>query len=482
MRAELMMQTGFYQSRSLPLSRKRCINMYPQVNEDQSNLFSTIALFATPGIVNFSTTGIAQRSRGCIEIAGVPYYVIGTNLVSFAESGAMTNHGTIAGESDVSMSYNTKTICIIVPDGNGYFFTVATATLAQITDSVFLGVGQTRTVNYKRGYFVFNTDTEFYNASKYDNNNGQSFDALDFDVEDLSPDNITATFTSHDDLYVLGTKTTALYDNIETTLFPFAEIDGANFEYGCCARLSIIKFANDFLFIGGGNNENPAVYRVSGTGVGRISTDAVEYMLNLATKDEISNAIADTYSQDGHVFAVFTVGEYTLVYDDTASNSLQTPVWHERQSGYTNGLSHKRWRGQHICKAYGKLLVGDNQTGNIGYLDLDHHFEFGSRFECVVVSQPFDVKGTPYFQDEIEMFIESGVGNSDSEDPVWLMSYTDNGKTWSGARGRKMGKIGEYAKRLIWNRLGRIPVSRVLRFKSDDPVRRVIYKWMSDFA
>jgi len=482
MRTELLMQTGFYKSRSLPLSRKRCINMFPQVSQDKAGAFSVVSLFATPGIPTFKETGLSGRSRGCIEVLGVPYYVVGTNFISMTSDGTVTNHGTVAGESDVSVSYNTKTICIIVPDGNGYFFTVTGAVFAQISDATFLAMGQTRTVNYKKGFFVFNTDTEFFNSSKYDVNNGQTFDALDFDSEDIAPDNIVATFTSHDDLYVLGTQTTALYDNIVTNLFPFAEIDGANFEYGCHARLAIIKFANDFLFIGGGKNESSAVFRVSGTGVSRISTDAIEYIFTLATVEEVSNAIADTYSQDGHVFAVFTVGDYTLVYDDTASRLLETPVWHERQSGFTNGLGHKRWRGQHICKAYGKLLIGDNDSGNIGYLDLDTYYEFGDRIERVIVSQPFDVKGTPFFQDEIEMFIESGVGNANSTNPVWLMSYTNDGKTWSEARERAMGKVGEYLKRLVWRRLGRIPAKRVLRFKTDDPVKTCIYKWMTDIG
>ena len=480
MRVELLIQTGFYQLRSLPLARKRCINMFPQVSEDTT--FSKISLFGTPGIPLFKDTAFVGNARGCIVAAGVPYYVVGTNFVSLASDGTVTNHGTVPGSSDVSMSYNTKSIAIVVPDGNSYFFTVSGGAFAQITDSVFVGMGQVTTVNYKKGYFVFTTDSEFFNSSHYDTNNGQSFDALDFDTEDIAPDKVVATFTSHDLLYVLGSETTALYDNIVTTLFPFGEIQGANFEVGCQARLSITKFNNDFLFIGGGKNENPAVWRVRNTGVSKISTDAIEHILNKATAAELAVAIADTYSQDGHVFAVFTIGIYTLVYDDTSSEIAQVPIWHERQSGFTNGEAHKRWRGQHICKAYGKLLIGDVQSSKIGSLDLDTYFEFGSRIERVIVSQPIDAKASPVFQSEIEMFIESGVGNSDSEDPAWLFSYSDNGRTWTNPIFRLMGKVGEYTTRLVWRRMGRIPAKRVMRWKTDDPVKIAIYKWMSEIA
>jgi hypothetical protein len=480
MLTELLIQTGFYQLRSIPLARKRCINLYPQVSEDET--FSKISLLGTPGVLTFKDTGLGSRSRGCITVAGVPYYVVGTNFISLASDGTVTNHGTIAGTSDVSMSYNTKTIAIVVPDGNSYFFTVATTTLTQISDATFLAYGQVTTVNYKKGYFIFTTDTQFFSSSHYDTNNGQNFDALDFDAEDIAPDNITATFTSHDLLYVLGTETTALYDNITTTLFPFAEIQGANLEIGCTARHSITKFNNDFMFMGGGKNENPAIWRISNTGIVRVSTDAIEHLLTGMTQTQLDGCIADTYSMDGHVFALFTVGNYTLVYDDTSSAQAGVPIWHERQSSFTNGLTHKRWRGQHICKAYNKLLVGDNESGIIGYLDMDTYLEFGNRIERVVVSQPINVKGSPLFQSFIEMFIETGVGNSDSTDPAWLFSYTDDGKTWTNAISRAMGKVGEYTKRLVWRRMGRIPASRVLRWKTDDPVKIAIYKWVSEIG
>lgn len=480
MRTELLIQTGFYQLRSLPLARKRCINMFPQVNEDVT--FSKIALFGTPGIASFATTGISARSRGCIVANGVPYYVVGTSLISLDSSGTVTNHGTVSGTENVSMAYNTKTIAIVDPYGVSYFFTVATATLAQITDSTFTGMGQVRTVEYKKGYFVFTTDTEWFSGSHYDTNNGQTFNALDFDVEDIAPDNIVAAFTSHDLLYIIGTETTKIYDNIVTNAFPFAEVGGANLEIGCQARLSLAKFDNDFVMIGGGKNENPSVWRIRQQSVQRLSTDAIDYVISLASQDELSRAKIDTYSQDGHPFLVMTIGDYTFVYDDRSSKTAEKHIWHERQSGITNGVSFQRWRAQHICKAHGKMLVGDNNSGDIGYLDPDTYTEFGERIERVVVSQPIDSKGSPIFQTEIEMFIESGVGNGASTDPTWLFSYSDDGRTWSNAIARAMGAIGEYTKRLAWRRLGRISAKRVLRWKTDDAVKIAIYKWVTDIG
>ena len=62
MLTELLIQTGFYQLRSIPLARKRCINLYPQVSEDET--FSKISLLGTPGVLTFKDTGLGSRSTG----------------------------------------------------------------------------------------------------------------------------------------------------------------------------------------------------------------------------------------------------------------------------------------------------------------------------------------------------------------------------------------------------------------------------------
>ncbi len=475
------MQTGFYQLRSLPLARKRCINLYPQINEDSA--FSKIALFGTPGIESFVTTGLPGVARGCIEADGVPYYVIGNKLVSFNRAGVLTIHsGNITGTNNVVMKFNTKTIAIVDPYGDSYFFTLSTQTLVQIVDATFLSYGQVRSVDYKDGYFVFSTDRFWFNSSHYDNNNGQVFDALDFGVKDIGPDLIVAPFTSNDLLYIIGQERTSIWDNIVTNAFPFAEIDGANLEIGCQARQSITKFDGDFVMIGGGKNEKPSVFRVRSQSHERISTDAIDYVIGLSTEDELARARIDTYAQDGHPFLVLKIGNYSFSYDQKASDEAGGPIWHERQSGITNGESFLPWRGQHICKAHNTIYVGDSQSSVIGKLQMDTYREFGERIERVVIGQPVNDKGSPVFQNEIEMFIEAGVGNADSTDPAWLFSYSDNGRNFGNAIPRAMGKQGEYDKRLVWRRQSRIPAKRIMRWKTDDPVKIAIYKWVTDIG
>lgn len=474
-RAQLDIFNGFYQSVAKTLLNKRLINLYITVPDGPA--FNQKAALGTPGTKVFKDTALAGVSRGTIKADGVPYYVIGNNFISIASDGTVTNHGAISGTGNVSMAFNTKTIAIQDPVGDSYFFTVATTTLALNNDAIFLGQGQARTVTFKDPYLVYNTDDIFFNSSAFTTNNGQDFDALDFGSADISPDKMVAVHTNHNQLYVCGEETTQVFTTIATSAFPFVNIPGAVIQLGCDARLSIKEFDNGFIMVGSEKDQLPAIWKVSGSSKQRLSTPGIEQVLHQYTEAEIADAIVDTYAQDGGIFAVITIGDNTLVYDAAASMRMGTPVWHERQTGTTDGLTFARWRIQHLIKIYGKILTGDSLTSKVGELAPNTFFEFGDRIERVVQSQPFQVEGTPIFSHELELFIESGVGNSDSTDPEWLFKYSDDlGRTWSNRIPRAMGKVGEYKKRLIWRRLGRIPYNRVVTFKTDDPVKIAILK------
>ena len=474
-RAELDIFNGFYQSVAKTLLNKRLINLHITVPDGPA--FNQKAALGTPGVKLFKATLLDGVSRGTIKANGVPYYVIGNNFISFTENGVVTNHGNISGSSPVSMAFNTRTIAIQDPTGDSYFFTVATLTLVLNNDPIFLGQGQARTVTFRDPYLVYNTDFIFFNSSAFTTNNGQDFDALDFGSADISPDLMVAVHTNHNQLYVAGEDSTQVFTTRVTSTFPFVIIPGAVIQVGCDARLSLKEFDNGFIMVGSEKDQLPAVWKIVGSSKQKLSTPGIEQVLHRHTETEISNAIVDTYAQDGGVFAVITIGDNTLVYDATASLRMQTPIWHERQTGTTDGLTFARWRMQHVIKIFGKIFSGDSLTSQISELDPDTFFELSDRIERVIQSQPFNVEGTPIFSHEQELFIESGVGNSDSPDPEWLFKYSDDlGRTWSNRIARPMGKVGEFTERLIWSRMGRIPYNRVVHFKTDDPVKIALLK------
>lgn len=473
-RVELPFADGFYVSQSGPLLEKRVVNVYPVIPE--ADAASNRVLFHTPGVTQTASVAGAN-SRGVLVFSdGTPYRVIGTTLYSFDSLSVATSHGSISGTTDVSMASNGINIAIVNPTGSSFFFTPSTNTLETIISSAFLSHGQATSVTFKDGFYVFTTNTVFFSSSDKTTNDGKDFNALDFEDAEISPDIIIKGFNDHNQLYILGTETTQVYRTIATSGFPFQLIPGAMIPKGCAARNSVISFDNSFLFMGGGKDERPAIYQALGSSIQRISTRSIEQLLHKLTSEEISNTRAFAYSENGSYFAVFTFGPHTFVYDQTTSRLAASLSWHERQTGVTDGTGFQKWRGVHGAEVRGKIQIGDDRSGLVGELDSQVFKEYGGLIERFWSTKPFIDRGNNIFSQSIELFMQTGLGNDDVTDPQIRMDYSDNGsRTFNSEISRSLGKVGEYNTEIKWKRLGSFPQSRVLRWKTTEPVPINVY-------
>ena len=466
---------GFYVSESTGILNSRCVNFRPVVLERPG--LNNRALFGSDGITEVADTG-SGSSRGVIKFSdGTPYRVIGNSLVSISSAGAITTLGTITGSSNVSMASNGINIAIQDPKGDSYFYTPGATTLELNSNAVFLSFGQAESVAFKDGYYVYSTSAKIFSGSAKTTNDGKNFTATDFEDAEISPDKITKVWNNHNELNVMGEWTTEKFSTTATSGFPFERIGegGAMVQKGCAAPNSVVDFASTFAFLGGGQDEKPAVYLMSAQPF-KISTAAIEQMIHANSEAVISAATAFSYSSKGNNFYVLTVGSNTFVYDFDASVLAGGPVWHERQTGVTNGEGFQVWRAKHGIKVYGEIQVGDDRSGKIGRIETGVYTEYGDTIERFFTTQPFSADGDPIFSNEIELEIESGVGNATTPDPQIRMDYSDNGgKTFSNEIARSIGKIGEYKQRVRWSRLGRIPQHRTPRFKMSGSVSCNIY-------
>lgn len=476
-RVQLEIGTGFYQSESLPLCAQRCINLRPVV--PQAAALNRRALFGTPGIKAITTTGatVLGANRGSQTMAGVGYFVNGTNLYSVTTGNVVVDLGTIPGTGRVSLANNGQYLVVVVPGGNSYGYNNVTNSLDQITDPDFR---VSSTVVFKDGYFVFSAadGTVFFNSLL---NDPFQYDALDFGTAEINPDKIVALHVNHNELFVLGEATGELFQNVGGSGFPFQRIPGANIQKGCYAAFSLEEFDNTFVFVGGGRNEDPAIWKATGSSsVQKLSTSAIDNAIQEFTDEEIADSFVWTYAEKGSFFVGFTFESNarpskTFVYDATTSALSGEPTWHERQSGVTDN----RCRVNSIMRFNSALMVFDQVDGRIGELDTETFEEYGDVMLWSKSSQPFSNQGKRAFFGEIEITMESGVGITigQGSDPVVRMDYSDDGgRTFKAETSRKYGKIGRYTQRSIWRRQGDVPVSRVLRFTGTDPVKRNILK------
>ena len=466
-RSPIPIPLGFYQSESLPFSAQRCINWIPVI--PQGEALNNRALMMRPGLKQFADTELGA-CRGAWVFNEVPYFVNGNSLTSISSTGVVTNHGTISGTVRVSMASNKSFLVIAVPGGDAYAFDGTD--LTKITDPDFK---PSDSVVFKDGFFVFSASdgNSFFHSAI---NDPFSYNALDFGSAEVSDDRIVSLHINHNELYALGTLTVEVFQNVGGTGFVFQRIPGANITRGSASKYGTVNFDGSFVFMGGGVNEDVAIWRVVGSSQAqKISTDAIDNAIQMFNKEEIESAFSTTYSEKGQLFAIFTLNSNripgrTFVYNGTATALAGNHVWFELQSGLTDAP----WRCNAIVKACGKILCGDASTGLIGELDKNTFDEYGAPIFQQAATAPFSQNGTAIFAGELEATFEAGVGLTvgQGSNPVIRMDFSDDGgRTWSNEFKRFLGKIGEFGHAAIWRRQGRFPDQRVIRLTKTDPVK-----------
>lgn len=483
-RTTLDIAGGTYVSRSLPLSAQNCVNWVPVISESDDPSLSNRALMDVAGITSFAHSNPTYpyadgtgSNRGAMKMNDTPYFVQGNYLFSMAEDGTLTNIGYVSGSGRVSMANNGKKLVVVVPRDKAYVYDSDAGTFLAIVDPNYRAAD---IVVYKDGYFVYTASAgDVFFISEL--NQPATIDPLGFGTAEINPDKILGAFVDHNELFILGEDTNEIFQNIGGSGFPFQRIAGANFQKGVHARFSPTYFDNTFLFIGGGDNENSSIWKITGSSsVGKISTPAIDIALQKFNMNEIENAFGFSFSINGNFFACFTIESTripsrTFVYDATSSGLSGKHVWHERKTG----LTQNRWCVESVTQAYGKLFVTDYRDGRIGVLDVDTHTEYSDRIYREKTSMPFYNMGKALYFSSIELTIEQGVGESsgDAENPMMQLEYSNDGaRTFKSMSSRSMGKIGEYDKLLQWRGFGKTTRQRVVRFKCSEPVKANLLK------
>ena len=462
---QLPIANGFYVSDSLPIAAQECTNWYPNIVQGVG--LSQETLFGTEGIVQLATSGVLDNvNRGSHEMAGKPYFVNGERLYRLDESNGVYTLvfiGDIAGTTRVSMADNGTQLMVLVPNGNGYIYNHVTDTFAQITDSDFTANGNPQFVVFIDGYFLITTDSKKFIVSSI--NDGLSYNALDFGTAESDPDEIVAPVVYKNQLFISGGQTFRAFQNIGGADFPFQRT-GLFLQKGCYAPYSLVNAQDTFMWVGGGENEGPAIWALNGNSTVKVSTTAIDSLLSKLSDTQVAGIYSWAYASKGAYFIGFALPATTLVYDTTSQR------WHERKSFLEGNLGALRVSS--VVKAYNNILCGDIIDGRIGQFDQSVYTEYGNTIVRRVATQPFQNNMQSVFFPSLELTVESGVGNTDVTDPQITLERSKDGKTWSGPIARSIGKIGEYTRRAIWRRNGRAARFEVFRFTLTDAVKPVI--------
>lgn len=469
--APLPLPTGSYSTPDPRSQCRRLVNCFvqgapqtPQLGPnplDSKQKAPPVSLRRAAGISVFADTGTDDPVRGMWLMQGILYAVIGSGLYTVTRYGALAQIGTnIAGTGLVRMSDNTYCLVILVP-GSAYAYTY-TATNGFGTVELTAAAAD---LGYIDSYIVFvqaNGRGFFGSDSQEVSGTGPiSFTTGIQFFREFATDLFIGMSIDHRYITMYGTNTTEGYIDVGNSVgSPFASAPDNFVEIGAIGAYCIAKQDQSVFWLA----TDRTVRRKMGQTPLRVSNHAIE---DIIAKADLSGAYALTYAYSGHLFYALTVPsiQRTLAYDIT------TEEWAELES---YGLGY--WRPLCAVQAYGLQLVGDSQSGKIGFLDVETFTEFGTVQPVTWIHQPVYSGHDRVSHKRVELFMGAGLEVQYGVTPLVSLHVSDDGgKTFRAFPIKSLGQTGEYKNRVIWTNCG-TSRERVYKFSVSDP----ILTWVPD--
>ena len=440
---------GAYEGRSSNVSPETCINLFYEKATSGESLVGT----AGSTVFTAGTSTTVGEVRGGIAYNNLAYFVIGNTFWEINAGGVATSRGTLnTSTGRVSLAHNGVRTSgnqqIMIVDGiDGWYYNNSTSTLTQITDTDFVAA---TTVTFIDGYFVYNENTgsgRFWLTNQYD---AATIDSTDFATAEGWPDKILSVLADNRELFLFGEETIEVWYNSGDTDNTFQRYQGGFKQHGCVAAFSPARFDNSVIWLSRNDRGDAQVVRLGDGYMPRIvSTPELDY--RFSTYGTVEDAFGYTYQHEGHEFYVLTFpsANATWAYD------AATQTWHQRAHNINSVFPSRERYNCHVF-AMGKHLFGDHLNGNIYVLD----GTIGTFNTAVVERERTTISIANEENRErivsLQLDMEEGIGSgSVSNDDVFWLSYSKNGgHSFTNETSRNAGDGGQWAKRVIWRRLG----------------------------
>lgn len=362
-----------------------------------------------------------------------PTAVITDSTGTGATATVQTNGGQVSGVTiTLPGSGYSSTPIITINDSTGIN---ATAVLTVATSSVPTTI-QDIECQDEFGLVLQGSSQVWYASSISDLT---TFPVLSFASTTGNQNYNQAIISLHRELYIFGTQTTEVWDNLGQANFTFGRNQNAFIEYGCGATGSVAKTNNTVYWLAQSQTGGFRVMQMVGYTPTTVSTRAIDYQISTYTT--VSDAIGFTYEQEGHEFYVikFPTAGVCWVYD------ISTNMWHQRSSSGT------AWLPTSYSFNYGKNLVGSS-SGNMYYLDMSNNTESGVAITRTLQTPPFYNLGALQVVDRLQIDFDNGPGSNLAN---WnLYVSRDGGRTYGTAKPAYPQQDSNGMWRVYWPRLG----------------------------
>lgn len=423
------------------------------------------ALYPTPGQTSFCATTDVGTTGLCFA-NGREFGIVGIHLNEIFADGSYTQRGTVASDiNPATISYNgiAGSQLFITSGGNGYCFDLITNTLTlELSGGYTMG-------GTLDGYFIAFKKNQYQLSNL---NDGTTWDPTQFLQRSTAPDPWVAMVVVQQPagIWLIGEQTGEVHYDTGGFPFPFAPVPGASFRYGTPAPFSVSVGGDQVRWLSQTPEGAGIIVAARGYVPGRISSSPVETAIETyARTTTINDCESFTYSYQGHLFSIFSFpsANATHVYDSL------TGVWHRRGKWNSPLMRYDMWDPRCHSYAFGQHIVGNRMTGIIAELDPTKGTELdGTAIRRHRVAPSLFHLNMQIAIRSLEIYLEAGLGTltGQGSDPhCMLQTSTDSGKTYLPERTGSVGKMGDYKRRVRFNRFG-VPRDFVPKLSVSDPI------------
>lgn len=432
--------------------------------------------YSCPGIETWITLGTSPV-RGMFVHKELLYVVAGNTVYKVATDGTATSLGTMTTNSG-KVSIAAINDYLVFCDGvsaNPWSYRVSTATYAEITDADLPGV-VSRVLGFGEYILFLIKDTQTVYVS--DLTVATAVTATSFFAAESFYDNIISGAVASNLLYLFGTNTTEVFYNSGAQIVPFDRVSNGAINYGIVGANAVCVANNQVYNLARDANGIVGLMTWTGTQPNLIPNRSLNEKLKDYT--QIDNCYMWVDNHNGHQFVNITFPRKTPWESATHTYDITTGAWFERSTFNPNKSPTAGYEGHPAidCVYFnGEQYCGDEASGKIFRISLDIYDDNGYEMLRTIIT-PNIVSNDMFLSVyNVEIDVEGGLGQAtgQGEDPGIILFYSnDMSNTWNGGWEVKVGRTGEYMKRVRYGSLGG---GRTVSIKLEmtDPVPWVIH-------
>jgi hypothetical protein len=390
----------------------RLLNCWAQASTGKT----PVEVVGFPGVASVRSLGAPGRG---LVVSGDRVYALAGNTLYDVVTGAA--EGTVPGGGTLMFA---PVVGGFVTD-NGYLFTGSVTAITDVDKVPWSAVG------FVDGYVVaVESGTGRFVGSAL--NDATSWDGLSFATAEGSPDDLVTLVVDHRQVILFGHESTEVWWNSGASGFPFERTASGFIEMGCLARLGVTKADNSVFWLA----SDRTVRRLSGQTPVRVSQIGVEEALSSYSMLADCEAFSFTWNGNIHVVFRFPTEGKTWVFNVTTSE------WWESDIPIVAA-----------AQLQGRTYV-QHSNGTVGYLTESVQTQFGANPRREVTFQNLYSGQARVFYSQVDFVFRTGTAPAGVIPHVSLDVSHDGGNTWHSLPVRELGRTGEYAHAVRWNRLG----------------------------